>query len=118
MSVSSSQLESNPANTPREAAFVLLMRKCTKEVNNAQKLQSDMVRHCYLFSKHGDSFIHLPLVRRDETTNEGMLLTNAALLENLGLLVKEKKGRFLLGPNAKKQTVFMYGNMLSVDFHS
>jgi hypothetical protein len=118
VSVSSSQLESNPVNTPHEAVFVSLMRECTKEVNSAQKLQSDMVRHCYTFSKHRDSFIHSPLVGRDETTNKGILLTNAALLENIGLLVKEEKGCFLLGPNAKKRTVFMYGDALSVDFHS
>ncbi len=87
-------------------------------MNSAQKLQCDMVRHCYPFSKHGDSFIHSPLVGRDETTNEGMLLTNGALLENLGLLVKEEKGHYSLGPNAQKRTVFMYGDVLSVDFHS
>jgi hypothetical protein len=118
VSLSSSPLDSISSTTPREAVFVMLMHECSKEIDIAQQLQSDMVEHCSLCSKHGDSFIHLPLVGRDETTNERMLLTNAALLENLGLLVKKDKGCFLLGLNATKRTVFMYGDALSVDFHS
>jgi hypothetical protein len=52
-----------------------------------------MKPHC----KTEDKFVHFPLIGRDETTNEGMMLTNSAILEQLGFLVPLDKGMYGLG---------------------
>ncbi len=95
-----------PQNINNESAFILEMASCTYEIGNAVKLQSQLVKHLYPYTDKDDKYIHLPIISRDETCTEGMLLTNAALLEYLGLLTKEEKGRYNLGPNAKKRIVF------------
>ena len=69
--------------------------------------------HLHPYLNKVDEYIYLPIVGRDETCTEGMLLTNAALMEHLGLLTKATKGKYNLGPNAKKRTVFLYGDALS-----
>ncbi len=46
------------------------------------------------------------------------MLTNAALLELAGLVVKQTDVKFILGPNATKGHVFLYSNGLSVSLHS
>ena len=79
--------------------------------------RSDMVRHLYPYSKQPDKFIHFPLIGRDETTNEGMLMTNNAILTNVGLLRKMDKGQYSLSENAPKRIIFLYGDALSVSLH-
>jgi hypothetical protein len=95
-----------PQNSSNERAFISEMSSCTHEIDNAVKLQSQLVKHLYLYSDKDNKYVHLPIVGRDETCMEGMLLTNAALLEYLGLLTKAEKGRYNLGPNAKKRMFF------------
>ena len=74
--------------------------------------------HLYPNCKQQDEYIHAPLIGRDETSNEGMMLTNIVLLEILGMLKKAPNDLFSLGPNALKRIVFMYGNVLSVSLYS
>jgi hypothetical protein len=74
--------------------------------------------HLYPYVHKVDEYIHLPLVGRDKTCTKGMLLTNAALMEFLGLLTKAEKGLYKLGTNVKKRMVFLYGNALLVNFHN
>jgi hypothetical protein len=77
-----------------------------------------MVKHLYLHSKVPDTkYIHFPLIPRDETTNDGMTLTNAAILSSVGLLQKEEKGKYSLSKDAKERVVFMYGDALTVSLH-
>ena len=107
-----------PHQYTNETSFVLLLSLFTTEIDSALKLRSKLVKHLHPFAHQVDEYIHLPIVGRDETCTEGMLLTNAALMEHLGLLTKATKGRFNLGPNAKQRTVFLYGDALSVNFHN
>ncbi len=46
------------------------------------------------------------------------MLTNAALLKLAGLIVKQTNGKFILGPNATKRHVFLYGDGFSVNLYS
>ncbi len=46
------------------------------------------------------------------------MLTNAALLQLAGMVMKQTNGKFILGPNAMKQHVFLYSDGLSVSLHS
>ncbi len=46
------------------------------------------------------------------------MLTTAALLKLAGLVVKQTNGKFILGPNATKRHVFLYGDGLSVSLYS
>jgi hypothetical protein len=47
-----------------------------------------------------------------------MMLTTASILEVLGLLVKKPNGKYILGDNALKRSVFLYGDALAVCLHS
>jgi hypothetical protein len=64
-----------------------------------------------------DRCMHVPLIPRDETSNEGMMLTNASILEILGLLVKKPNGKYALGENALNISVFLHGDALTVCLH-
>ena len=55
-----------------------------------------MVLYLYPNWKQQDEYIHAPLVCRDETSNEGMMSTNVALLEILGMLKKAPNGYLIL----------------------
>jgi hypothetical protein len=77
-----------------------------------------VVRHLYPHARVEDVYFHPPLIGRNKTTNDGMMLTNAALLEILGLLKPIDGGRYVLGSNALQRKVFMYGDALSVAKHS
>jgi hypothetical protein len=46
------------------------------------------------------------------------MLTNAALLEHLGLLQRIENGKHLLGDNTKKQITYLYGDALLMNFHT
>jgi hypothetical protein len=107
-----------PQNINNKSAFILEMASCTYEIDNAVKLWSQLVKHLYPYADKDDKYIHLPIVGRDETCMEGMLLLNAVLLEYLGLLTKAEKRRYNLGPNTKKRMGFLYGNALTVNFHN
>jgi hypothetical protein len=46
------------------------------------------------------------------------MLTIAALLEHLGLLHNIENGQYLLGNNAKKWIIYLYGDALLVNLHT
>jgi hypothetical protein len=106
-----------PQNINNQSAFILEMVSCTYEIENAVKLQSQHVKHLYPYTDKDDKYVHLPNIGRDETCTEGIFLMNAALLKYLGLLTKEEKRRYNLGPNAKRGWFFLYGDA-SVNFHN
>ena len=93
-----------PHNIDDNVVFIYKMSTCASEINYALTLCSELVLHLYPYVHKEDEYIHLPLVGRDETCTERMLLTNAALMEYLGLLTKAEKGLYKLGPKAKKRT--------------
>jgi hypothetical protein len=80
--------------------------------------RGELIRHPYPHCRMQDQNIHFPLIGRDETLNKGMMLTNAALLEHLGLLHKIQNGKYLLGDNAKKWIIYLYGDTLLVNLHT
>ena len=91
-----------PHHYENEQVFMRLMQLCSKEARRATCFRLSVVRHLYPHAKVQDWFIHIPLIpSRDETTNEGMTLTNAAILENIGMLEKKECGQYSLGLNAK-----------------
>jgi hypothetical protein len=79
-----------------------------------------MLNHLYPHAKKLDNYIHAHSIGCEETSNKGMMLTNAGLLEILGLLTKkiDSRSKFDLCPNAKKRCVFLYNGALSVSLHS
>ena len=79
---------------------------------------ADVVKHLHPSAKVEDKYIHLPLIPRDETSTEGMMLINASILESLGLLIKQPNGKYILGENAKKRTIFLCGDALTICLHS
>ncbi len=108
-----------PHNYDNKMMFIDNFNCCSREVYYAMRFCSDLNEHLYPHSKVEDTYVHLPLIGHNETTNEGMMLTNTALLEALGLLEKEPNGkRYNLHPNALKHLVFVYGDALSVTLHS
>jgi hypothetical protein len=106
-----------PHHYENEKVFMRLMHKCQNEVYYATKFRSSVVRHLYPHAKVQDRFIHFPLIPRDETTNEGMMLTNTSILESIGLLDKRDKGRYSLGVGTKNQFIFMYGDALTASLY-
>ncbi len=46
------------------------------------------------------------------------MLTNASILESFGLLIKQPNGKYGLGENAKKRTIFLYRDALTICLHS
>jgi hypothetical protein len=110
-----------PVGLPHEydnkVVFLRMMKACNKAIYHAKTFRSDMVKHLYPHSKVPDKYIHFPLIPRDETTNEGMTMTNAAILSSVGLLQKEEKGKYSLSNDAKERVVFMYGDALTVSLH-
>ena len=106
-----------PHHFPNERVFFDHLEDCSWEVHKAIAFRSDMVAHLYPHSKKPDKYIHFPLIGRDETTNEGMMLTNNAILTNVGLLQKMDKGLYTIAENANKRFVFLYGDALSVSLH-
>ena len=91
--------------------------QCKTDKVFALRFCGDMVMHLYPHSKQQDEYIHALLIGHNETSNEGIMLTNVALLEILGLLKKETNGKCSLGPNVTKRLVFMYGDALFVSLY-
>ncbi len=60
-----------------------------------------MTKHLYRHAKKQDRYMHPPLIARDRTLTEVMMLTNAAILEVLGL-IKQPNGKYVLKEHAKK----------------
>ncbi len=100
-----------------EERLVSLLDSCEKEIYHAKTFRLDVVCHLYPHAKVPDQYIHFPLIPRDESTNEGMTLMNAAILNSVGLLKKEEHGKYSLGNRAEQRLVFMYGDALTVRLH-
>ena len=107
-----------PHDYDRERLFLGQFEKCSSKVFCAMRFRGDVIRHLYPHSRVEDIYMHPPLIGRNETTTDGMMLTNVALLEILGLLKPIDGGRYSLGKNAHHRRVFMYGDALSVNKHS
>ncbi len=97
-----------------EKAFLDQIHQYNGEIFHAIHFHPDVVKHLHPSAKVEDKYIHLPLVPRDETLTEGMMLTNASILESLSLLIKQPNGKYILGENAKKRTIFLYGDALTI----
>jgi hypothetical protein len=110
--------DSIPHQYESKKLFLENIEQCTKELYHVPRFCTALVHHLYPHSEVEDKYIHAPLIGRDETSNEGTMLTNAALLKLAGLVVKQTNGKFILGPNATKRHVFLYGDGLSVSLHS
>jgi hypothetical protein len=95
-----------PNHFENERVFVNLVEQCSYEIYHATMFRSDLVAHLYPYSKEPDEYIHFPLIGRDETTNEGMMMTNTAILTNVGLLQKMDMGQYTITENAAKRYVF------------
>jgi hypothetical protein len=74
----------------------------TKEFYHVPRFYTGLIHRLYPHSEVEEKYIHAPLIGRDETSNKGMMLTNAALLKLAGLVMKQTNGKFILGPNATK----------------
>jgi hypothetical protein len=107
-----------PHDCAEEQMFVDYFSQGSTEVYWASRFRGDMTNHLYPHSSKEDIYMHPPLIGRNETTSEGMMLANAALLEMLGLLIPVSNGRYTVGTNALHRRVFMYGDALSVSLHS
>lgn len=83
----SEDVEYVPAGIPhhfvKEQMFVDHFSKCSSEVYRALTFQGDMMKHLYPHCRVEDIYMHLPLIGRNETTNEGMILTNAYQTESM-----------------------------------
>jgi hypothetical protein len=97
--------------------FLENIEQCTKELYHVPRFCTGLIHHLYCHSEVADKYIHAPLIKRDEMSNKGVMLTNAALLKLAGLVMKQTNGKFILGPNATNQHVFLYGDGLSVSPH-
>ena len=108
-----------PLSYREEHMFVCSIIQCRSLIHLAKCFRGDLLRHLYPHAGTPDRYIHLPLIGREETSCEGMMLTNASLLEVLGLLTKrlDGSGNFDLGPNVKMRHVFLYGDALSVSLY-
>ncbi len=94
------------------------MQRYDKEIYYASMFRGELIRHLYQHYQMQDQYIHFLLIGHDETSNKGMMLTNAALLEHLRLLQKIENGKYLLGDNAKKWIIYLYRDALLVNLHS
>ena len=81
--------ENLPHNYDIENAFLEQLSECNTKVDFSSKFQGDMVLHLYPNWKQQDEYIHALLIGCDKTSNEGMMLTNIALLEILGMFKRE-----------------------------
>ena len=97
--------------------LVSLLDSCEKEIYHAKTFRADVVRHLYPHAKVPDQYIHFPLIPRDESTNEGMALTNVAILNSVGLLKKEEHGKYSLGDRAQQRLICVDGDALTVRLH-
>jgi len=102
----------------KEETFVESMSQASKELYRVNKYQSDTINHINPYSKDKDKFYHFPLCPREETSNEGMMLTSATLNESLGLIEKTNNASFKTCKNTSNRNVFLYGDALSVSNHS
>jgi hypothetical protein len=98
-------------------AFLDQINHCTADIFHETRFHTDVVKHLHPYAKVEDKYIQIPLVPPDETSSKGMILTNASILESLGLLIKQPNGKYVLGENAKKSTIFLYGDALTVCLH-
>ncbi len=94
------------------------IHQCNAKMFHAIHFCADVVMHFHPSAKIEDKYIHLPLVPRDETSTEGMILTNASILESLGLLIKQSSGKYILGDNDKKRSVLLYRDALTIRLQS
>jgi hypothetical protein len=103
-----------PRNYQKEAAFVEAMDKCSAALDSIKKFQSRVIKHVNPTARDRDLFIHFPLYKRDETSNEGMTMVSATVHENCGLIRKSGNDDFVLQENATHRKVFMHGDGLTV----
>jgi hypothetical protein len=107
-----------PHDFAKEHTFVEHFSQCSTEVYWTSRFRGDVTTHLYPHSRKEDIYVHPPLIGRNETTTEGMMLANAALLEMLALLIPVANGKYSVGNNALNRRVFMYGDALTVSLHS
>jgi hypothetical protein len=69
-----------------EQSFLAQFNLCSQGVYHAVRFRSDLTNYLYPNAKIPDRYMHAPLIGHDETSNEGMMLANASMLEILGLL--------------------------------
>jgi hypothetical protein len=91
-----------PHDRERENSFVELAELISTEMYYANRFQADILKHVNLNGKECDKFIFFPLIKHDETSNKGMMITSMTLKESLGLIKKEDNGMLSLDPNALK----------------
>jgi hypothetical protein len=103
-----------PTDVSCKDAFVQVMQSCSKEVMNALTFQRDIVRHLHPRARIPDKYHCFPLIPRDETSNEGMLMTVLGIHFSLGLLERMPSGNIKRGMNVGKRKVFMYGDAMTV----
>ncbi len=91
----------------KEKSFITHFNCCLSEVYYVLRICSDLTKHLYPHSKIEYCYMHLPLIGQNETSNEGMMLANASLLEILGLLIKQDNRQYKIGPNASERIVML-----------
>jgi hypothetical protein len=102
----------------KKKAFLDQIHQCNSEIFHAIHIRADIVKHLHPSAKVEDKYIHLLLVPLDKSLTEGMMLTNASILESLDFLIKQPNGKYILGENVKKRTVFLYRDALTICLHS
>ena len=64
-----------PTDVTCEDAFVQVMQLCSTEIWNAITFQREIIRHLHPCARIPDKYHFFPMIPRDETSNEGMLMT-------------------------------------------
>jgi hypothetical protein len=103
-----------PHDYKMELAFLGQINHCNQQIHHAVRFQYDMMKHLYPHDKVKDRYMHVLLIPQDKTLAEGLMPTNASILEELGLLVNKPNCKYVLTENALKRSVFLYGDALTV----
>ena len=74
-------------------------------VYKACTYQSDMISQMNPSAGNVDKFYHFPICPREETSNDGMLMTSATLHESFGLIDKVKDAEFAFDNNAENRKI-------------
>jgi hypothetical protein len=77
-----------PRDVASEDAFIKVMQLCSSEVCYAITFQRDIIWHLHPRASIPDKYHCFPLIPRDKTSNDGMLMTALAVCFSLGLLEK------------------------------
>jgi hypothetical protein len=88
-----------PHDYKKELSFLGEINHCIKQIHHTTRFHYGMMKHLYPHGNVQDRYMHVPLIPRDEASTEGMMLTNASILEVLALLVKKPNGKYVLGEN-------------------